>query len=336
MKREEYLNTVKFKGNGRVLCNVFINYRIFKENEEELKKVIEKCPNVNVGFEKDTSREKENKRRDNWGCLWHYPGDYLDGQVIEFPLENWDNFKDYKPPASKDYQDWNKLRRDVLELRKKGELVSLGVEHGFFFLRLTYLRRFENLMIDIAEGKKGLDTLIDIVTDYWCDVIKRFVELKPDIIHFGDDLGMQTSLPISPISWRKYIKPSYKKIFSIARENDIEVYLHTDGYIVDIIPDLIETGVTVLNPQDLVNGLDNIERLVKGKICIDLDIDRQNITFFGTPKDIEEHILNCIRKLGSPKGGLMLVFGAYPGIPIENLKAVILAMEKYNNYWCKK
>ncbi|HID12062.1 MAG TPA: hypothetical protein EYP17_12325 [Candidatus Latescibacteria bacterium] len=42
------------------------------------------------------------------------------------------------------------------------------------------------------------------------------------------------------------------------------------------------------NPQDLVNGLDNLKELAWGKVCIDLDIDRQKITTFGTPEEVEE------------------------------------------------
>ena len=119
----------------------------------------------------------------------------------------------------------------------------------------------------------------------------------------------------------------------LARDRGVPVHLHTDGYIVDIIPDLIEIGVTDLNPQDLVNGLDNLERLAKGKVHISLDIDRQRITVFGTPEQIDVHIKTCIETLGSPTGGLSLVWGVYPGTPIENIEATVRAMEKYHDLW---
>lgn len=191
-------------------------------------------------------------------------------------------------------------------------------------------------MIDVAEERKELKELIEMVTHYWYTVVKKWLDLGAEAISFGDDLGHQNSLPINPFTWKKLIKPAYKRIFQLCREKGAEVYLHTDGYIVDIILDLIETGVTILNPQDLVNGLDNLKRLIKGKICIDLDIDRQKITVFGKPEDIKAHILNCIKTLGSPNGGLMLVFGAYPGTSLDNIEAVIKAMEKYHNWWAKK
>lgn len=115
----------------------------------------------------------------------------------------------------------------------------------------------------------------------------------------------------------------------MCREAGVHVYFHTDGYIVDIIPDLIEIGVTILNLQDLCNGLENIKREAKGKICIDLDIDRQSIIPFGTPKEIYSHIKNCIDTLSSPQGGLMLVCGIYPGTPLKNIEVLCEAMYKY-------
>ncbi|MCD6285205.1 MAG: hypothetical protein J7M39_04740, partial [Anaerolineae bacterium] len=55
-------------------------------------------------------------------------------------------------------------------------------------------------------------------------------------------------------------------------------------------------------------------------------------TAFGTPEQIDRHIADCVRSLGSPDGGLMLIFGAYPGTPPENVGAVIRAMQKYHIY----
>ena len=43
----------------------------------------------------------------------------------------------------------------------------------------------------------------------------------------------------------------------------------------------------VLNLQDLVNGVDWIRDTYRGKLCIELDIDRQNITVFGTPAEVD-------------------------------------------------
>ena len=117
---------------------------------------------------------REHKIRDKWGCLWHFPGQYLDGQVIEHPLKDWEAFGEWKPPAP------------------EGERAdSYGVEHGFLFLRLTYLRGFENFMIDVAERNPRLSGLCSVVTDYWYHVVESFIRQGATRITFGDDLGFQ-------------------------------------------------------------------------------------------------------------------------------------------------
>lgn len=68
-------------------------------------------------------------------------------------------------------------------------------------------------------------------------------------------------------------------------------------------------------------------------MCIDIDIDRQQITRFGTAEQIDDLIREEVEKLGSPQGGLMMIYGLYPGVPLENVKALMDAMERYADYY---
>jgi hypothetical protein len=101
----------------------------------------------------------------------------------------------------------------------------------------------------------------------------------------------------------------------------------------ELIDLLIEAGVTIINPQDLCNGIDNLAREVKGRVCISLDVDRQKIVPFGTRREIRELVREEVMKLGSPRGGLMLVAGIYPPTPPENVDALCCAMEEFRTYW---
>ncbi len=332
-KREDFLNFVRGKGRGIVPCRISIIGSIYERNPQFFDDLIQDVPSVQISIARPEERAKEHIQKDQWQCVWHYPGNYLEGQVIEHPLNSWEKFSEYQPPSPDDYTDWESARKVIEEAKRKGNIAAGSVEHGFLYLKMTYIRGFENFMIDLAEKNKNLYLLRDMITHYWIEVVKKYVNMGVDVIYFGDDLGHQDSLPMKPTVWREFIKPAMKKIFDPCRENGIEVYLHTDGYIVDIIPDLIEIGVTILNPQDLVNGLDNLYKLAKDKVCIDLDIDRQKITVFGKPEDIDQHILRCIKTLGSPNGRLMLVYGAYEGTPKENIAQVAYSMEKYHNLW---
>ena len=40
-----------------------------------------------------------------------------------------------------------------------------------------------------------------------------------------------------------------------------------------------------------------------------------------------------VSKIATPCGGLCMTYGLYPGVPLENVKAVMDAMEKYSLYF---
>jgi hypothetical protein len=106
--------------------------------------------------------------------------------------------------------------------------------------------------------------------------------------------------------------------------------MHTDGRITDIIPDLIECGVDVLNPQFRANGLDGLVRTCKGKVCINLDLDRQMFPF-ATPAQIDAHVRDAVEALGDPSGGLWLLAEIGMEVPLENVEAIACALERHRD-----
>ncbi len=332
-EREKFFKEMALDGDPIVRSHIHIWYQVWQEFGDRLKWLEGFSPYVGVSIDRKPSRPAGSEWTDVWGCRWIYPLESHDGQCVDHPILSWNNLKTYTPPDPDKYTDWSKAKENIQNTKSKDRVAHGGTDHGFIFLRLTYLRGFNNLMLDIAEKRPELDELIHIIEEYWFQVIKRWVDIGVDAIGFGDDLGLQTALPISPAAWRRYIKPSYQRIFSYCRSNSVHVFLHSDGYIVDIIPDLIECGVSRLNPQDLVNGLDNLARLAKGKVFLHLDIDRQKIMVFGKPEEIDAHIYNCVKTLGSLKGGLNFIWYAFPPTPIENIEAGARAMDKYAKFW---
>ena len=227
-------------GHGVVSSHVSITYPVWKEYGDKLDWLAGFSPHVNVGISRHPSHAAASERTDCWGCHWVYPLEGLDGICTGHPIATLDDLKDYQPPDPDQHTDWGKVRENAARAKSEGRSVSGGTDHGFIFLRLTYLRGFPDFMLDVAENPPELEQLVEVVEDYWYDVVRRWIEAGADTISFGDDLGLQHALPISPEAWRRTIKPSYQRIFSYCRSHGVRVALHSDGYIVDIIPDLIE------------------------------------------------------------------------------------------------
>jgi uroporphyrinogen-III decarboxylase len=138
---------------------------------------------------------------------------------------------------------------------------------------------------------------------------------------------------ISPAHFREYILPSYKRQMAPAGRAGAVVHMHCDGQLHALLDDLLTSGIEVLNLQDLVNGIDWIEQHVKGRVAIDLDIDRQEVTVHGRPDEIDALVRREVEQLGSREGGLTMIYGLYPGTPLDNARAVAEAMRRYAGYF---
>ena len=69
--------------------------------------------------------------------------------------------------------------------------------------------------------------------------------------------------------------------------------------------------------------------MLKGRVCIDLDLDRQYLLPRGSREEIREYVKKAIVELGSRKGGLMFTAGVYSDTPPSNVDALASAFEDY-------
>lgn len=280
-------------------------------------------------------RRAEAPYTDSWGCVWETAENGITGAVVKRALADWASFPAYAPPSPKEHDGWGPINWDdigkrVAAAREKGKLATGGLRHGHTFLTLAYLRGYEDLILDMADENPMLDDLIAMVEEFNLRLVRRHIEASVEWMGYPEDLGMQQGPMLSPTQFRRYIKPTYQRLVAPARDAGCVIHMHSDGDIRQLAEDLLEIGIDVINLQDLVNGIDWMEANLKNRACIDLDIDRQSVTRFGSPREIDKHIGEAVKKLGSCKGGLMLTYGLYPGTPLENIKAVMDAMEKHS------
>ena len=274
---------------------------------------------------------------DGWGCVWKTVVTGMVGSVVRHPLEDWAAFEGFSAPDPAHTDgvrdiDWALLKTYAENARKYDGLFACGLPHGHTFLRAQDLRGYMNLIVDMAEEEPKLDALLDMICGFNLELINRFIALRPDFISIPEDLGMKDSPMITPEDFRRYFAPRYERITRPVKEAGILVHEHSDGFILPLMDDIMKIGGDVINLQDLVNGIDNIEREIKGRISVDLDIDRQHITVSGSPKDVDDHIRECVSKLGSKAGGLSLTYQPWPPTPVANMDAAFSAMEKYREY----
>ena len=316
--------------------------------KEALWDLMESHPFLFPGFTRPTSdwmpsygcnARADSPYTDPMGCVWHTSDNGITGTVLEHPLKDWSAFgttwhiPDPNITDGLSLVNWNAHEAAWKNIKANGGCFGGSLRHGHTFLQLCDLRGYENLLGDMWDEEPLLDELIEQLTDFNLALVRRYVSNGCSTMAYPEDLGMQKGPMLSPAMFRRYIKPAYEKLMRPARDAGIPIHMHSDGDIRDLVSDIVDSGVEIINLQDLVNGIDWIADRFRGKTCVELDIDRQCVTPYGTPAEVDALIREEVEKLSTPAGGLCMIYGLYPGVPLENVKALMDAMETYAFYY---
>lgn len=259
-------------------------------------------------------------RQDEWGCVWQSAEDGVAGEVKQSLLNDWSKLDSFKVP-------WDVLEQaDLSSVNKQCAQSDKFMVHMWGlapFQRMQYLRGTENLFMDLAYGESEVIKLRDMIHEYYIKELTLWVNTDVDGIHIEDDWGSQQSLLISPRMWREYFKPLYKDYCDLAHSKGKYVIMHSDGYIADIIPDLIEIGVNAVNAQLDCMDVEKLAELYHGKITFWGGFDRQHLLPFGTAEEVRKEV----RRIGKAffKNGRTGVIGqafSDKGAKEENIFAV--------------
>jgi hypothetical protein len=234
---------------------------------------------------------------DNWGCKWTNLKAPSLGQVTGHPLSDINKLAYYIPPDPMDLD----LSAAVKTADKRGDkYLILG--YIPLFERLINLRGLEDLLVDMLSDRDIFLKTRNIVHDYNMRLVGRLLELKPDGIFLADDWGSQVSLLINPGLWRELFKPSYEEIIKKIKNTGTHVFFHSDGCIIDILPDLIEIGVDVFWVEFGVNPISKIAEIAKNKAAFLALYDTQKIE--RSPiNELRKHLDECFKTFAGKNGG---------------------------------
>jgi uroporphyrinogen decarboxylase len=194
------------------------------------------------------------------------------------------------------------------------------------FERLWSLRGFDATLMDLVDDRAGVIALLDRITEIQVAVATRFVALGVDGGYFGDDYGAQRGMLFSPRIWRELFKPRLSRMFAVFRDAGLPVILHSDGDIWAILPDLIEIGLTCLNPvQPEVLDHQRLSREYGQHLSFYGGISTQSVLPAGTPAQVQNATRAAINDLAPDGTGLVLgpSHRMQSDIPVANVEAML-------------
>ncbi len=147
--------------------------------------------------------------------------------------------------------------------------------------------------------------------------------LSPCVLTYGD-IACKDRLLHSPDWLRKEFFPRLKRINKAWHEYDIKCLFHSDGYLMDIIPDLIEAGIDGLNPIETLAGMDlkEVKRLCGDKIFIAGGIDISQLLSNGRPEEVRRVCQEAI-DIASPGYFIGSTTELDNGSKLENILAML-------------
>ena len=337
--RERVINALEFKDVDRLPRHLWFLPGIPMFRQDELDEVSSRFPDDIVCTAGCLGKGKRSRGTpgqagaytDAWGAVWHSGEPGVIGEVKEYIFSDWSALKSYRPPYELlDQADMSKANR---QCEHRDKFVLGGVFGGGEtrpFERMQFLRGTENVFMDLAYGTAEILKLRDMLHEFFVREFEMWAKTDVDGISFMDDWGSQQALLISPEMWREYFKPLYRDYCDIAHSGGKYVFMHSDGNIEAIYPDLIEIGVDALNSQLFCMDIEKLGEQYAGKITFWGEIDRQKLLPFGSPEDVKQGVRRVAEALmNGRKSGVIAQCEWGVADPKENIEAIFTEWDRY-------
>ncbi|MHB9037525.1 MAG: uroporphyrinogen decarboxylase family protein [Armatimonadota bacterium] len=241
------------------------------------------------------------------------------------PLRNAQTIKDIEgfPFPIADNLNFEQMKSDIDRAHAEGRPAAVWVGH--LYEDSWQIRGYEEFLADTLSQPDICECILDNICERNFRIAEEAARAGADIIRTGDDVANQISLMFSPDTWRKLIKSRWAKVYKAALriKPDIQIWYHSDGNIIDIISELIDIGVTILNPvQPECLDVAEVKNKFGDKLVLDGTIGTQTVMPFGTPDEVRETVRTMKRAAG--RDGALILSPTHilePEVPLENIEA---------------
>lgn len=231
------------------------------------------------------------------------------------------------------YPTWEAMADQFQAMRAAGRYILLHVYGPF---EATWRKHgFEASLMDMVLHPDLMAAMFEAHADLVIGTLARAKEygIVPDGLFLVEDLGANTGPLFAPRQYRALLHPAHQRIGEALHAAGIAYFIHSDGNMQVLIPDLIEAGVQVLQPMEAKLGLD--VRVLKAEYGTDLcfmgNIDATRMG--GDPAEVEAEIRD---KITAAKVGGGYIYHSDHSVPPtvswERYRWIIERVRHYGTY----
>lgn len=278
----------------------------------------------------------DGRRRSFWG-VWRAGAYY--GQPVSHPLAGVETVEEVDAFAwpSPDWFDFSHLRDQCEAWR---DYAIIGGPWVVIFTDATELVGMQEFFMKMHTHPEVMKAVIQHVSDFYYAVATRFFETCGDLLDiffFGDDLGTQQDLFISPRMWHEFLEPHLARFLELGRQAGLKTMFHSCGAVSKLIEPFVAHGLDALNPiQRRARGMELVTLKARygDRLTFHGAIDHQQVLPFGTVDDVRREVRNVVDIL-APGGGYCLAAShdlLLAEFPPENILAMYDEAYTYGRY----
>ena len=258
-----------------------------------------------------------------------------------------DNFEEFGPISDEDLA-WLKAQRTLFE--NTGDVVmgnlggtafgDIALVPGPQLKQPKGLRDITEWYVSIVSRPEILHEIFEYQLHYALENLKKMHDALGETVQVayicGTDFGTQNGPFCSNEVFTQVYAPYYKRVNDWIHVNTTwKTFKHCCGSIYKLVPELINAGFDILNPvQWTAKNMD--KKILKDSYGDNITfwgggVDTQKTLPFGTPKQVYDEVLECCKLFGK-NGGFVFntIHNIQPGVPVENVVAMVAAIKKYN------
>ena len=278
---------------------------------------------------------------DEWGVgrLRHRDsGEYLLTEYIYHPLRdarNPQDIEEYPWPDVSEPALWQHIREAVECSHAEGRPI-IGQMSQTIVETAYALRPMAALFADFYDNPELVRVLFEHLCERRCFQARTFAQSGVDVLRIGDDLATQEAMLVSLNTYREWIKPYHARVIAAARDlrPDIPVLYHSDGNIEGMVEDLLDIGVTAINPiqPECMNPAE-VKNVWGDRLTIWGAAGTQQTLAFGSRDDVRAEVSERMATV-APGGGYVGCFinVAWSPTARQNVLEYLLALEEMGVY----